>query len=328
MTFSNKKEDVIYMELTPYGRQLLSRGELMPMYYSFFDDDIVYDISQIKTSDTSTYPSGFLSESNGEIKSRILSSTPYLKPTTCFLGRDKKAPSIQNYYLYKDLYRIENDEKMSFLNYPLGTSREHSGDESPFWDIKYLHGTASSSEPTPGVYVSNTSKFLISDSTSVSSLPFRYIPQINFEIDYELSIRNVYTDDDNIDKIDLVSPNLQITNIAADGTYVSLKESQLLLYILEENAFSSSDSFNVEVFKRDRLNKDKYIPLKFASEEYEQSSQKVMNDLLVDLPEEESYEVDLRIDNNYVEYYFDLRLDSEVPEEDICSGLKFLKRKD
>ena len=49
-------------------------------------------------------------------------------------------------------------------------------------------------------------------SSPVSSLPFRYIPQIDFELDYELSIRNVYTDDDNIDKIDLVSPNLQITN--------------------------------------------------------------------------------------------------------------------
>ena len=104
MTFSNKKEDVLYMELTPYGRQLLSRGELKPMYYSFFDDDIVYDISQIKTSDTSTYPSGFLSESNGEIKTRILNSTPYLKPTTCFLGRDSALDT--NYYLYKDCIEL------------------------------------------------------------------------------------------------------------------------------------------------------------------------------------------------------------------------------
>ena len=42
MGFSNKKEDVVYMELTPYGRHLLSIGKLKPEYYAFFDDDILY----------------------------------------------------------------------------------------------------------------------------------------------------------------------------------------------------------------------------------------------------------------------------------------------
>ena len=71
MAFTNKKEDVIYMELTPYGRHLLSLGQLKPEYYAFFDDDIVYDIGLQATADTSNYPSGFLSESNGEKKQRI-----------------------------------------------------------------------------------------------------------------------------------------------------------------------------------------------------------------------------------------------------------------
>ncbi len=44
MTFFNKKEETIGIELTPYGRSLLAKGKLMPAYYAFFDDDILYDV--------------------------------------------------------------------------------------------------------------------------------------------------------------------------------------------------------------------------------------------------------------------------------------------
>ena len=43
MTFFNKKTDVIDIELTPYGRYLLSIGKLKPKFYDFTDDDILYD---------------------------------------------------------------------------------------------------------------------------------------------------------------------------------------------------------------------------------------------------------------------------------------------
>jgi hypothetical protein len=47
--------------------------------------------------------------------------------------------------------------------------------------------------------------------------------------------------------------------------------------------------------------------------------------MLVDVEDESLYEEDLTPDNTYVEYYFDLRVDGEIPEEDICSGLQLLK---
>ena len=37
--YKNKKEDVMYIELTPYGRHLLSKGQLKPAYYNFFNED-------------------------------------------------------------------------------------------------------------------------------------------------------------------------------------------------------------------------------------------------------------------------------------------------
>ena len=39
MEFFNKKEDVIDLQLTQYGRHLLSKGQFNPVYYSFFDDN-------------------------------------------------------------------------------------------------------------------------------------------------------------------------------------------------------------------------------------------------------------------------------------------------
>ena len=41
--FINKKEEVIQIDLTAYGKHKFSRGEFAPTYYSFLDDDILYD---------------------------------------------------------------------------------------------------------------------------------------------------------------------------------------------------------------------------------------------------------------------------------------------
>ena len=43
MSFFNKKEEVIEVILTSYGKYKLSRGQWKPAYYAFFDEDIVYD---------------------------------------------------------------------------------------------------------------------------------------------------------------------------------------------------------------------------------------------------------------------------------------------
>ena len=340
MGFSNKKEDVIYMELTPYGRQLLSRGQLKPAYYSFFDDDVMYNIATVPTVDTSNYPSGFLSESNGDSKQRILTETPYLKPQNSYIGRDTKIRKIQNYYLYKDLYKHENNEKTSFLNYPLGTSNYHSRDSAPYWNIKYLHGTASSTEISPGVFSLNTKKYLDSGSSLPFdsngqpirskwdfSLPYKSIPQVHFNVDYEMSIKNVYTDED-IDAIEFISPNLQVSSIAEDGTYVSMKESPFMLHVIEENAFTNGDAFIVEVYKKDKFKNDAYVPLKFMRSQYGIANEIVIDDLLVQVSDEDIYDDAEPPSPEYVEYYFDLKVDSEIPEEDICNGLQFLKRKE
>ena len=52
MKFFNKKEDVIDLQLTQYGKYLLSQGKLKPEYYAFFDDDVIYDIGKARSTET------------------------------------------------------------------------------------------------------------------------------------------------------------------------------------------------------------------------------------------------------------------------------------
>ena len=41
--FINKKVQVFDLQLTTYGRRMFSVGSFRPTYYTFFDDNVVYD---------------------------------------------------------------------------------------------------------------------------------------------------------------------------------------------------------------------------------------------------------------------------------------------
>ena len=51
MTFFNKQEEVMEIKLTQFGKYQLSRGSFEPIFYRFFDDDIIYDTEHINTTE-------------------------------------------------------------------------------------------------------------------------------------------------------------------------------------------------------------------------------------------------------------------------------------
>jgi hypothetical protein len=150
MSFFNKKEDVISIELTPHGRKLLSRGKLKPTYYSFFDDDILYDSNR-----------GGFTESNSQSKNRILSETPYSKPQTNYKGVESKNADQRSF------------ETENHLMNPVGSNKENS-EKSSGWDITFLHNTASSS----------TKYFSATDSQTLQ------IPQIESTVSFRMKLEN------------------------------------------------------------------------------------------------------------------------------------------
>ena len=46
--FLNKKEQVYDLKLTSYGHYLMSMGIFEPVYYAFFDDNIIYDSAYVR----------------------------------------------------------------------------------------------------------------------------------------------------------------------------------------------------------------------------------------------------------------------------------------
>ena len=151
MTFLNKKEDVVDIAVTPHGKYLISKGKFKPMFYAFFDDDVVYDGKYID-----------LSEDQNDIIGRIRESLS-LRPIMVTSGS-----------LNDDGMPITSDSPVtrkgnSMLSNPLGTSDLRS-DFFPSWNIQ----TISDSVQITGS-VEYSSPF--SQRTDMAE-----IPQIHFDI--------------------------------------------------------------------------------------------------------------------------------------------------
>jgi len=95
----------------------------------------------------------------------------------------------------------------------------------------------------------------------------------------------------------------------------STKENQLLSRILEDNGFEFNEAFDIQVFTNNpgAVN-NTWKKLKFANK-----PNNIVNDILMDLEDEIEFEP-LEVTEDVVEYYFDLRVDEEIPLRDICKN--------
>ena len=121
MTFFNKKEDVIKIELTPYGRRSLLKGKFKPTYYTFLDDNILYN---------SEY-AGF-SENSVVAKDRILSNTPYMRPQTNYKGVESSINSEAS--KLSDNFRDDNITEVDNFDDFKEVLENKGGFISAYWD--------------------------------------------------------------------------------------------------------------------------------------------------------------------------------------------------
>ena len=269
MSFFDKKEDVLEIVLTPHGRSLLSKGKLMPAYYAFLDDDVIYDVASV--GDT---------EANYQVKERILENTPSLKPQTnhsdLMVKFTDNEPDLTNDVVKKNVYTLGTSDVLE--------------DYAPAWNVQLRKGEITSASRT----------------IEVEEKPLN-IPQINVEIEYALSIAN--TNDIKQRRGINQSAERPMSVIYPDGTYLKVDEEQILAQILEENGFQHSDKLEIEVFMFDDAAEEKLIPLKFLKRDKE-----FQNDLYMPSQEMATSNLD-DITPHTVEYYFDVRVDKEIPIE-------------
>jgi hypothetical protein len=125
--FFDQKQEVIQIELTPYGKQIFSEGKFSPSYYAFYDTVILYDGSH-----------GGLTETQNQIVDRIKDNTPRSRPITKFSTSRGSMISLSSAN-YKN-YFSQQEEYCANYNRFLGKNNTFS-DFAPSWDISVTNNS-------------------------------------------------------------------------------------------------------------------------------------------------------------------------------------------
>ena len=304
MKFLNKKEQVFDIQLTPYGKHKLSAGDLTPMYYAFFDDNVIYDLE---------YAGG--AEKQNNTHRRIKQETQYLESQTLF-QQVMSGTVAKGGILEETIYEQEQN---------LLTSQGFIG------DAKLL------SEETD---VAPAWKFITMQNNILSSVPediknnFK-IPQINITASYILQSRDprdLSLREENVRQIN------SRTATFSDGRLIELEMNDPLIYLEELNTELLTDNFDIEVFQVTRDTSDDDFRQLFFSSKAPQvvngmlvSAQPITNNDLITTGSVEYYfsiakdsEVDPKLACKYINqfntenYLIDLDFDcSDVDGEDV-----------
>ena len=311
MTFFNPKEEVLDIKLTQYGRHLLSKGTMKPVYYAFFDEGVVYDAGN----------AGF-SEDKDAAEKRIQDETPFNKTQHCFTGRDE--------FLFDGVNDTEDRkelgiyERMFTLTDALGTS-ELGSTKMPYFSLNFLDGKLKNSvnHQTGSIRATNVPE----GSDTFYSQQLLKIPQLEVDVEYKIAV--VDPEDPQIK----FTPdfNLSPAIIYKNGLNVAVGADDVLILAEEGNTLCGHENFDIEVFEMTGLSgslgEEVWIPMAF-----ERPLEMVKGNLLLDksaaraaMGLKKGEEVE--IDPSFVEYYLDIQTDKEIPESIVCNALSKIKNK-
>ena len=326
MKFLNKKEQVIDLQLTQFGKRILSKGQFKPVYYSFYDDGILYDPK---------YGSG--SEEQNKIQTRIIKDTPQLEAQYVFDGIEtnvKKANKIirstpdemgeaaveEGVLELLDQAAIfpPTLDKHYSLTSVLGTS-DYNSDKFPAWEINFLRGNISGS-----INVQNTGS---------CSYPAMNITEIiTNPITYQTRVDKMPPDEFNAlvgEDEELLDDVYNIGNGEHGFFTVLEKDSAILLEIKEHNSFFGNENFDIEVYEIEEesvsgnpicgISEKRTIlkPLYFIKK-----PSLIENGIIKSPIEDVTDFQDFDLDPTYVEYFMDIQVDDEIPKSIICQYVK------
>ena len=324
MEFFNK-EEVIDLQLTQYGKFLLSMGKLKPVYYAFHDENIIYD---------SNY-AGF-SETQNSAHLRIQEETPNTKTIHNFHSIEDdlaRAVQVQNSgdSELAQLMLQQTAEKSQILINPLGNSNLAT-DKMPSWNFSALSGKILTGSTSPTLTLSSSATVL-------------NIPQIEVEMIYRVKVKSgePLTEEQLLDLslegadgvpqgvLEMELDSDQITEVYGsfpfeDGSYFSVDEDStngnLLFQIIEENVPEGNDNFEIEIFEIEDVevssakNTTKTTDLKQLKMLIEPDL--IVNNILIDEAEGRSL-ASLDIDTSFADYFFDILSDGDINPALVCS---------
>jgi len=316
MSFFNQKEEVIDLQLTQYGKHLLSKGLFKPTFYAFYDNDILYDSEYI----------GLIEDQN-TIKTRIKDQTPRNKTQYLYHGLENdflKISEKDKENVLKSNKLQATPEKSFALAMPLGNSAFDS-DYLPAWNINYLNGELSSStivtpysasQPTINIpQLESTITYKIIRDPKPIVHPLNQPDPDGVGLDHEafnhfyFSESPEFLNSENPDEV-----------LFGDGTRFIIEGEYLLLELIERNTTFETKNFDIEIYEVENVTGsngkiiERYLPLIMPIPPDELSGNE--DELLEKLPD---------IGPDYVEYYLDFLVDDEIPPGIICKSKELEK---
>jgi hypothetical protein len=310
MKFFNPKEEVLDIKLTNYGRHLLSKGLWRPTFYSFMDDNVLYD---------SQY--GGFTESKNSAEDRIQDETPLLRSQGIFNGRDEHL--FDGVGDIADRMRLSTYEKMTVMPFSLGTSALDST-KLPAIRMQFLEGEIKDLEFNS---TGSTRTTKTGGASSALSHQLLKIPQIEMDVEYKITVAPPNTPEKRFE----VDPALTPGTLYADGNEVLVGPEQIIIVAEEINAPFDFHNFDIEVYEItddfDVSGEQIKVPLNFVK-----PLEMVENNILLDREEAEVKAGRVNgatppLDSSFVSYYFDINVDSEISETILCKSISQLSRK-
>lgn len=336
MKYFNPTEDVLDLQLTPHGKTLFALGKLNPKYYSFSDEDIIYDVKAAGTS---------LEEEQNSSNTRILEETPYVKPNprkVSVVANDELMFSPQ---LTTDIQQAQqystSETKRDTLELYIETeatkakslgSMNYDTQNSPVFKMFIIAGDEIRSIDNVLSYVAEY------DINNRKGHPDVRIPQINIDYVLKSTIVSPQIPEKMFSVDSTTGPSTDFNPGGNENSRVLTSSNELFFIIEEENVGVVNENFEIEVFEiKEEVDNDIASnimkKLKFVKQ-YDDFQ--VSNDLLLSAQElsqknDNLFKFKTSIDTEdraeFVDYYLDLFTDSydEISETVLCSYVSEIK---
>ena len=316
MKFLDKKEQVLELQMTQYGKALMSRGDFNPSYYAFFDDDVIYDSKYMARNQDGTDDVDQLESSTripDRIKDAIRPEVQYnyagvestinnLQRDLASIALDDHTPEDKQLDLGARLTALSKPPNAIDSYYsqglPMGTS-EHGSSKGPAFNLNFHSGEITNLNLEGGAQFYTGSSGLLK------------IPQLEIEAVCDVSIHPG----------PVPQKQEEDTDIEAwpDGSYIQIKNRPVLVDVGELNSLFEHENFDIEVYE---------VIEGFAFVDFDVGAQerlrplyfKKKNPVQDELYDDSALEIKPETDDD-VEYYFEVMVDEEISQQDALNNV-------
>jgi hypothetical protein len=279
LSIFDQKQDVLDIELTSYGKYLLSKGQFKPEYYAFFDDDIIYDLDHAG-----------MSESQNDTETRILEEIIYLRSNTSRKSKEKTVNTLNEHVVDSSLQKRWIDQENPLKNLPLGNSKPSlTGDNhAPAWAIKAINSRITDFNINGSLY----------DQTNHVKIPQIFLQDKKIEVKFNKDIET--------------QNNISLNSVKLpDGTNIEVIDDYILLEIDEKNSEDLSENFEIEMYQMDSDSEWK-IENAYKKMLFSVKQENIVDDMLMS-PEEMPKQKEMAdVSTEYVQHFFDILVDEEI----------------